>query len=123
MNNPKDMYQNLDTNSTVLEKREQLQTRLKTKLEESTWLHKFKQLSDLLTTIKTEIPATIFCDLRWLTEEETLLIHCPNPETKASLENEADKFAQVCSFAQRFVITYLDTPDFVITCSQTSNVH
>jgi hypothetical protein len=115
------MYQNPDSNLTVLEKKEHLQRQLKAELEESSWLHKFKQLSDLLTTIKTEIPATIFCELRWLTAEEVLLIHCPNPETKASLENEADKFANICSFAHKFIITYPDTPDFVIACAQTTS--
>jgi hypothetical protein len=123
MNSHKRQQPSMDSNLSVLEKKELLQHKLKAELEDSEWLHKFKQLSDLLTEIKSEIPATIFCDLRWLTDEETLLIHCPNQETKACLESEAAKFSKVCAFAKKFVITYLNTPDFVITCPQKAGLY
>ena len=55
-----------------------LERSLRQELEESEWLKKFKQLSELLTTIKVEIPSTQACKLEWLTEANTLRICCSN---------------------------------------------
>ena len=72
-----------------------LQSRLKSELQNSEWLRKFKQLSDTLRYIKTEIPLTQFCELKWITEDDSLIIYCPNEEVWQELSQQQEKMAKV----------------------------
>ena len=71
-----------------------LERSLKQELEASEWLQKFKQLSQLLTTIKAEIPLTQLCQLEWLTDSNTLRIRCPNQEVWQGLIAQQEQLIQ-----------------------------
>lgn len=57
-----------------------LPSRFKAELLNSEWSQEFKQLSDTLRAIQTEIPLTQLCELKWITEDDSLIIDCPNEE-------------------------------------------
>ena len=71
-----------------------LQSRLKSELQNSEWLQKFKQLSDTLRYIKREIPLTQLCELKWITEDDGLIIYCPNEEVWQELSQQPEKMAK-----------------------------
>ncbi|MBE9116845.1 hypothetical protein IQ249_13140 [Lusitaniella coriacea LEGE 07157] len=87
---------------------------LEQELQGSEWLQKFKQLSFGLRQLKAEIPLTQLCKLQWLTESETLAIHCPNPEVREGLCRQKTQLAQLNIMARRFVIQYPALPDAIV---------
>lgn len=91
-----------------------LKNKLEKQLQESAWLNKFKQLSFGLSAIKTNIPLTQLCRLQWLTDSDTLIIHCPNLEVRAGLQQQSSEIAQISIGAKHFIIRYPDSPDIII---------
>lgn len=87
---------------------------LEKELQASEWLQKFKQLSFGLRQLKAEIPLTQLCQLRWLTDSETLMIHCPNPEVREGLCRQQTQLAQLKIMARRFIIKYPALPDAIV---------
>ncbi|NER25850.1 MAG: hypothetical protein F6J96_35185 [Symploca sp. SIO1C2] len=95
-------------------RQESLKRQLKKELQESEWLQKFKQLSEGLSTIKAEIPLTQLCQLRWVDESQTLIIHCPNPEVREGLRQQTAKIEQLDIVAKRFILKNPQFPDIII---------
>ena len=58
-----------------------LQDKLKAELDNSQWLQKFREIGENLQLIKSAIPVTELCQLKWNTGNNGLDIHCPNEET------------------------------------------
>ena len=93
---------------------EPLKRRLEKELQESQWLQKFKQMSEGLSRIKAEIPLTQLCKLKWVTDSDSLIIHCPSPEVREGLSMQTSKMAQLKILAQRLVIKYPNYTDIII---------
>ena len=90
-----------------------LQNKLKSELQNSAWLHKFKQLSDTLRYIKTEIPLTQLCELKWITEDDSLIIYCPNQEIWQELSQQQEKMAQFNQRINRLIIKYANYEELI----------
>ncbi|NEP15077.1 MAG: hypothetical protein F6K14_33885 [Symploca sp. SIO2C1] len=93
---------------------ESLKRQLEKELRESEWLQKFKQLSEGLSQIKAEIPLTQLCQLEWVSESQTLIIHCPNPEVTEGLRQQTSKIEQLNIVAQRFILKNPQSQDIII---------
>jgi len=91
-----------------------LRNKLHKDLQASQWLQKFKQLSEGLQRIKVEFPLTQLCELKWITENDSLVIHCPNPEVREGLAAQAGKLAKFQMGATHFVLKYPNLPDIAI---------
>jgi hypothetical protein len=81
-----------------------LKNQLDREIQESEWFQKFKQIGETLTQIKTEIPLTQLCELRWNTEDDRLAIHCPNLEVRSGLEAQHADIAKLNSIARRYIL-------------------
>ncbi len=90
-----------------------LENQLKAELEDSQWLQKFKWLGEILNLVKTEIPLTQLCELKWNTTDESLVINCPNQEVWQALSQESAKFTELNQQIDRLVIRYGDLPDLI----------
>ena len=97
------------------EDRNPLRSQIEQELHTSEWFRKFKAWGDLLNRLKQEIPLTQLCQLQWVTHSDDLLIHCPNPEIKAALEQQSDKIAPLRSLAQRIILKHADDPDIIVS--------
>lgn len=64
---------------------------LETELEQSEWLQKFRRMGQVLTRLKAEVPVTQLCELQWVTEDEALVVCCPNAEVWASLQGQKEQ--------------------------------
>ena len=91
-----------------------LQSKLKRELQESEWLQKFKQLSEGLRQIKADVPLTQLCELKWVTDNQSLIIYSPNPEVREGLSKQTDKIAQIKIGANHFVIKCSNYQDIII---------
>ncbi|NEN96572.1 MAG: hypothetical protein F6K50_13830 [Moorea sp. SIO3I7] len=91
-----------------------LKSKLEKNLQESQWLHKFKQLSQGLSQIKTEIPLTQLCKLEWVTATDSLIIHCPNSEVRDGLCKLSSQIAQITIGAKCFILRHPDYQDITI---------
>ncbi len=91
-----------------------LKQQIEKELRESQWLQKFKQLSLGLSRIKAEIPLVQLCQLRWVTESDSLVIHCPNPEVREGLCQQTAKIARFNIGAKRFILKHPNSQDIVI---------
>jgi hypothetical protein len=91
-----------------------LENQLKKELEESEWLQKFKRLSEDLGKIKREVPLTRLCELRWITESDSLVIHCPNLEIREELLQQTIKLTNLKLSATYFRISYPNYPDLIV---------
>ncbi|MGK7878006.1 MAG: hypothetical protein AB4426_33280 [Xenococcaceae cyanobacterium] len=98
----------------TLEEQNSLKRKLEKELQESEWLQKFKQLSEGLSRIKAEIPLTQLCELRWVSDSDSLIIHCPNPEVREGLCQQTSKIAQLNIGANCFIIKYPNCQDIII---------
>ena len=85
-----------------------LKHQLEKELQGSEWLKKFKQLSDLLLRLKTELPLTQLCKVEWKTDSDTLLIRCPNPEIRDDLLQKAAQIVQLCPEAPHIILEWAD---------------
>lgn len=95
-----------------------LRRKLERELEASQWLQKFKQLNIGLQRIQAEIPLTQLCELKWATEDDSLAIHCPNPEIRAGLVEQRRKLAQFKMGATCFILKYPGLPDLAIAAEE-----
>lgn len=91
-----------------------LRRQLENDLNQSAWLQKFKALSTLLQTLKSDVPLTQLCDVKWNTATDELLIHCPNPEIRHALSKQAQTIAQIKGCATRIILKLSTHPDIVI---------
>lgn len=96
------------------EEQNPLRHKLEKELQESEWLQKFKQLSEGLRQLKAEIPLTQLCKLEWITDSESLIIHCPNPEVRAGLSQQISQIAQLNIGANIFILKYPHCQDIII---------
>jgi hypothetical protein len=94
--------------------RNPLASRLKKELEDSPWLRKFKQIGNDLREVRTKIPLTQLCELKWVSEDDGLLIYCPNLEVRSDLQQQIDTLAKVDISARSLTIKYPETPDIAI---------
>lgn len=90
------------------------QNKLEQQLQQSDSLQKFKQISRALQQLKAEIPLTQLCELRWITDDDTLILHCPNIEIRQDLSQQREKFAQLDLSVSRFIIKYASYEDIII---------
>ena len=91
-----------------------LRSQLENELNNSTWLQKFKALSTLLQTLKSEVPLTQLCQVKWDTDTDVLLIHCPNPDIRTALSKQSSKLEQIKGCATHIILTLADHPDIII---------
>lgn len=61
-----------------LEDQNPLKTALSKELNDSLWLQRFRDLSQLLQALKRDVPLTQQCKTEWVSERRTLQIHCPD---------------------------------------------
>jgi len=90
-----------------------LENKLKTELQNSEWLQKFKCLGDTLKYVKTEIPLTQLCELKWNTEDDSLIINCPNEEIWHELSQQSEKIAKLNQKINRLIFKYADYQELV----------
>lgn len=90
-----------------------LESKLKAELQNSEWLQKFKWLSDTLRYVKTEIPLTQLCELKWNTEDDSLIINCPNEEIWQELSQQSEKIAELNQKINRLILKYADYQELV----------
>jgi hypothetical protein len=91
-----------------------LESSLRKELDDSTWLKKFKQIGEDLREVKTQVPLTQLCELKWVTEDDGLLIHCPNLEVRESLQQQIGWLAKTKISAKYLTIKYPETSDIRI---------
>jgi hypothetical protein len=91
-----------------------LASSLKKELEDSAWLRKFKQIGEDLREVKTKFPLTQLCELKWVSEDDGLLIHCPNLEVRSGLQQQLDTLVQINISARYLTIKYPETSDITI---------
>ncbi|ELS05145.1 hypothetical protein Xen7305DRAFT_00048860 [Xenococcus sp. PCC 7305] len=72
-----------------------LHDKLKAQVDNSQWLQKFKEIGENLKLIKSAIPITTLCQLKWNTSKNGLDIHCPNEETWNFLKQETATIAKL----------------------------
>lgn len=92
-----------------------LESQLKAELQNSEWLQKFKQLGDTLRYVKTEIPLTQLCDLKWNTEDDSLIINCPNEEVWQELSQQPEKIAKLNQKVNRLILKYANYQELVFS--------
>jgi hypothetical protein len=97
------------------EEQNPLKKEIEQELQSSQWLHKFKQLSEGLVKIQTEIPLTKLCQLKWITEDDSLVIQCPNSETRLGLVRQSEKLSNLHIGANKLIIRYSDERDFIVS--------
>lgn len=85
-----------------------LQDKLKAELDNSQWLQKFKEIGENLQLIKSLIPATELCQLKWNTRNNGLDIYCPNEETWNYLRLEIPKISKLPFKGDRVTILWQD---------------
>ncbi len=94
--------------------RNPLENSLRKELEDSAWLRKFRQIGEDLREIKAKAPLTQLCELKWVTEDDGLLIHCPNLEVRESLQKQISLLAKTKLSAKYLTIKYPEVPDINI---------
>lgn len=98
----------------MTEEQNPLRHKLEQELQESQWLQKFKQLNMGLQRLKAEVPLTQLCKLKWVTEDDSLIVRCPNPEVRAGLCEQRAKLSRFKMGATRFILKYPGLPDVAI---------
>ena len=88
-----------------------LESKLKAELQNSEWLQKFKWLGDTLRCVKTEILLTQLCELEWNTEDDSLIINCPNEEVWQELSQQSEKIAEMNQKINRLILKYANFCD------------
>ena len=96
-----------------------LKSKLEKELRESEWLNKFKQLSDGLRAIKIKLPLTQLCELKFITDSQSLVIHCPNQQVREELSQQRQLLWQLNMGAKRFILKYSDYQDIIIDAEGT----
>lgn len=97
-----------------LEEENPWQNKLERQLQQSESLQKFKQISRTLQQLKAEMPLTQLCELRWITNDDTLIVHCPNLEVRQDLSEQREKLAQLNLSLSRFIIKYSNEQDIIV---------
>ena len=97
-----------------------LKTKLEKELQESEWLQKFKQLSFGLREIQTLFPLTQLCELKLITDTQSLAIHCPNLEVRQELSQQQLELSQLNIGVKRFILKYSDLQDIIIDAETVS---
>ena len=90
-----------------------LESKLKAELQDSKWLQKFKWLGETLRYVKMEIPLTQLCQLKWNTEDDSLIINCPNEEIWLELSQQSEKIAELNQKINRLILKYADYQELV----------
>jgi hypothetical protein len=85
-----------------------LRTRLAEELANSEWLQKFKAINQLLQTVRAQVPLTQLCELKWLTDSDSLVIHCPSIEVWQDLCQQQAQLVQYRGCAQHIVLKHGD---------------
>lgn len=98
----------------MIEDQNPLKREIGTALNQSEWLQKFKAWSLLLQQLKTEVPITQLCQLQWITGVDNLVIHCPNPETRETLKQQAQTIRRLNKSANQIIVRLAGYDDFVL---------
>lgn len=98
----------------LIEDQNPLRTKLAKDLHESEWMQKFKALSEMLQRVKTELPITEQCTLRWDTDQDWLSISCPNEGVKATLIQQSSRLAQLTYPAKQVILKLPNHQDVFI---------
>ncbi len=85
-----------------------LKRSLQRELENSEWLNKFKRVSTILKQIKADIPVTQLCTLKWQTELDALVVHCPNGEVWESLQQYQQQIQALDLELSQVILQYQD---------------
>ncbi|MEM9568450.1 MAG: hypothetical protein AAF974_09110 [Cyanobacteria bacterium P01_E01_bin.34] len=95
--------------------RQPFKDKLKQELEESEWLQKYRQMGQSLLALKTKVPLTELCDLKWDTETDSLLIRCPNVEVWENLQKQLADIRKLQIAATRITLQFGDREDIIIS--------
>ena len=90
-----------------------LRDQLKAELDNSQWLQKFREIGENLQLIKSAIPATQLCQLKWNTSNNGLEIYCLNEETWNYLQLQVSQISTLPFKGDRITIFWQDKN---ITC-------
>ncbi len=85
-----------------------LQDKLKAEIDNSQWLQKFREIGENLQLIKSAIPVTKLCQLKWNTSSNGLDIYCPNEETWHDLQLEIPRISKLPFKGDRITIFWQD---------------
>lgn len=85
-----------------------LKQQLEAELNNSEWLNKFKRVSTILKRIKAAIPLTQLCTLKWQTELDALVVHCPNDEVWHSLQQHQQRISALDLELSQVILQYQD---------------
>jgi hypothetical protein len=85
-----------------------LQARLAEELANSQWLQKFKAINQLLQIMRSQVPLTQLCELKWLTATDSLVVHCPSVEIWQDLCQQKNNLVQHRGCAQHIVLKHSD---------------
>lgn len=83
-----------------------LKRELEAELAQSEWLQKFRRMGEVLTRLKAEVPVTQLCELQWVTEDEALVIRCPNAEVWESLKGQERAIKALALEVKQIVLQY-----------------
>ena len=97
----------------MLEEQHPLRRQIEQELQASDWFGKFKAWGTFLETLKAQVPLTQLCQVRWITRSDELIIHCPNPEIRRAIENQAEQLAQLQGPAHQIIVRSAHVPDLV----------
>ena len=85
-----------------------LRSRLEDELNSSEWLQKFKAINQLLHTLKVDIADISACDLKWDTNTNGLIIHCPSAKIEERIKAQRDEILAIANYADRITLVQSD---------------
>lgn len=91
-----------------------LKRELEQELAQSEWLQKFRRMGQVLTRLKAEVPVTQLCELQWVTEDEALVVRCPNEEVWESLKGQEGAIVALDLDVERIILQYQQEQVFVV---------
>lgn len=89
-----------------------LRTQLEAELSGSEWLQKFKAINRLLHSLKAEVIELEACELKWDTNCNGLVIHCPSVELGQQLQQ--DKIVAIADYADRITLALPDGLEIIL---------
>ena len=102
----------------MLEEHNPLRDQVEQELQASEWFRKFKTWGLFLETLKTKIPITQKCDVRWITSTDELVIRCPNSDVQDTLLHHTKLLEQMAQGpAQRIIVRHADDSDLIFESS------
>lgn len=79
---------------------------LELEMAQSEWLQKFRRMGQVLTRLKAEVPMTQLCEVQWVTEEDAIVIRCPNGEVWESLKGQEEAIIVLALDVRQIILQY-----------------